>query len=103
MNCRFDMGVVKIEDMGTDAVQQRGMQDVHALGSAEALAHALPLTPRELEGAQRAERQGLPLRITPYYLSLVDPNDPACPIRRPGGAVLPAMKAITGFDISALM
>jgi lysine 2,3-aminomutase len=54
----------------------------HALGSAEALAHALALTPGELEGAQRAERQGLPLRITPYYLSLVDPNDPACPIRR---------------------
>jgi lysine 2,3-aminomutase len=54
----------------------------HALGSAEALAHALVLTPGELEGAQRAERQGLPLRITPYYLSLVDPHDPACPIRR---------------------
>jgi lysine 2,3-aminomutase len=54
----------------------------HALGSAETLAQALPLTPGELEGARRAERQGLPLRITPYYLSLVDPKDPACPIRR---------------------
>jgi lysine 2,3-aminomutase len=53
----------------------------HALGSAEELARALALTPGELEGARRAERQGLPLRITPYYLSLVDPNDPACPIR----------------------
>src|SRR6185369_15887433 len=29
----------------------------------------------------RAESQGLPLRITPHYLSLVDPKDPACPIR----------------------
>jgi lysine 2,3-aminomutase len=54
----------------------------HAVDSAEALARALPLTPREREGAQRAERQGLPLRITPYYLSLVDRDDPACPIRR---------------------
>ena len=54
----------------------------HAIGSVEELARALPLTARELEGARRAESQGLPLRITPYYLSLVDPADPACPIRR---------------------
>jgi lysine 2,3-aminomutase len=45
------------------------------------LAAAIPLTARELAGARRAEKQGLPLSITPYYLSLVDPNDPACPIR----------------------
>jgi lysine 2,3-aminomutase len=45
------------------------------------LSRALPLTPRELAGARRAENQGLPLRITPYYLSLVDPRDEACPIR----------------------
>jgi lysine 2,3-aminomutase len=54
----------------------------HAISSADELARALPLTPRELEGARRAERQGLPIRITPYYLSLVDPDDPACPVRR---------------------
>ncbi len=54
----------------------------HALGTVDELSRALPLTPAELEGARRAERQGLPLRITPYYLSLVDPDDPACPIRR---------------------
>jgi lysine 2,3-aminomutase len=54
----------------------------HAVGSVEELGRALPLTPGELEGARRAERQGLPLRITPYYLSLVDRNNPACPIRR---------------------
>ena len=54
----------------------------HAIASADDLARALPLTPREIEGAQRAERQGLPIRITPYYLSLVDRSDPACPVRR---------------------
>lgn len=54
----------------------------HAVGSVEALAQALPLTARELEGAALAARRGLPIRITPYYLSLVDPADPACPIRR---------------------
>ncbi len=54
----------------------------HALGSVDDLARELVLTPRELEGARRAQQQGLPVRITPYYLSLVDPLDPECPIRR---------------------
>jgi len=67
--------------LGGDARDWR-WQLRHAVASVEDLARALPLTPRELEGARRAESQGLPLRITPYYLSLVDPADPACPIRR---------------------
>jgi lysine 2,3-aminomutase len=54
----------------------------HCVDSVEALARALPLTDRELAGARRAASQGLPLRITPYYLSLVDPHDEACPVRR---------------------
>jgi lysine 2,3-aminomutase len=54
----------------------------NALSTADELARALPLTPSELEGARRAERQGLPLRVTPYYLALADRDDPACPIRR---------------------
>jgi lysine 2,3-aminomutase len=54
----------------------------HAVGTVDELARALALTPEELEGARRAERQGLPLRITPYYLGLVDAHDPRCPIRR---------------------
>lgn len=54
----------------------------NAVGSVDELSRSLPLTPRELEGARRAESEGLPLRITPYYLSLVDPGDPCCPIRR---------------------
>jgi lysine 2,3-aminomutase len=54
----------------------------HAVGSAEELGRALSLTARELAGVRRAEAQGLPVRITPYYLSLVDPQDEACPIRR---------------------
>src|SRR5205085_2993884 len=47
----------------------------------DALASALDLTPSELEGARRAEQQGLPIGITPYYLSLCDVRDPSCPIR----------------------
>jgi lysine 2,3-aminomutase len=46
-----------------------------------ALARHLRLSPRELEGARRAEHAGLPISITPYYLALCDENDPACPIR----------------------
>ncbi|MFO0758547.1 MAG: KamA family radical SAM protein [Byssovorax sp.] len=40
------------------------------------------LTPEEREGARRAETAGLPIRITPHYLSLCDVHDPRCPIRR---------------------
>ena len=47
----------------------------------EDLTRSLVLTPEELEGARRAEREGLPIAITPYYLSLCDPYDPACPVR----------------------
>ena len=53
----------------------------NAVTSVEALAGALSLTDRELEGARRAERAGLPIAITPYYLSLADREDPADPIR----------------------
>src|SRR5258708_33327459 len=53
-----------------------------AMGSVDDLARSLSLTAAEAEGARRAEGQGLPLRITPYYLSLVDRHDPACPVRR---------------------
>jgi lysine 2,3-aminomutase len=54
----------------------------HALSSAEELSHALSLTAEELAGAKRAEQAGLPIRITPYYLSLCNKIDPRCPIRQ---------------------
>jgi lysine 2,3-aminomutase len=53
-----------------------------SIRSVEHLARVLDLTPEELEGARRAEREGLPLAITPYYLSLCDKHDAACPVRR---------------------
>ena len=49
--------------------------------TAEDLSRALDLSPEERAGALRAEREGLPLAITPYYLGLVDRHDPRCPIR----------------------
>ncbi|MBX3228307.1 MAG: KamA family radical SAM protein [Labilithrix sp.] len=52
-----------------------------SIRSADELARVLDLTPGELEGARRAESQGLPVAITPYYLALCDRHDPRCPIR----------------------
>ncbi|HEX7671057.1 MAG TPA: KamA family radical SAM protein, partial [Polyangiaceae bacterium] len=54
----------------------------HAARSADDLSRALRLTPDELGGARAADRAGFPISVTPYYLGLVDPDDPACPIRR---------------------
>jgi lysine 2,3-aminomutase len=42
----------------------------------------LHLTPEEVAGARAAERAGLPISVTPYYLSLCDRDDSRCPIRR---------------------
>jgi lysine 2,3-aminomutase len=52
-----------------------------SIANAEDLSRAFDLSPRELEGARRAELAGLPIRITPYYASLADTRDPHCPIR----------------------
>lgn len=51
------------------------------LRSAAQLNEALHLTPEELEAARRAEAQGFPLAVTPHYLSLIDREDPRCPLR----------------------
>lgn len=53
----------------------------HAVTSVDELSRAIVLTPSELEGARRAERAGMPIGITPYYLALCDKHDPKCPIR----------------------
>lgn len=49
----------------------------------EQLRQVINLTPEEERGLEFA-RQGFPLGISPYYASLMDPDDPACPIRRQG-------------------
>jgi len=54
----------------------------HAVSSVADLERALRLTDGEREGALRAEGQGLPIGITPYYLGPCDPIDPSCPVRR---------------------
>ena len=55
-------------------------QLAHRLNSAEELAQLINLTPEEIEGltADGVFR----VDITPYFASLIDPDDPRCPIRR---------------------
>jgi lysine 2,3-aminomutase len=53
----------------------------HAVTDLDGLERALVLTDEEREGARKALAAGLPLSITPYYLSLCDRHDPRCPIR----------------------
>lgn len=53
----------------------------HAVTSLQELEKKLTLTDDERQGVKRALHQGLPLSITPYYLSLADPHNPHCPIR----------------------
>jgi lysine 2,3-aminomutase len=54
----------------------------HSVKDVRGLAQALALTERERDGAERAEREGMPIAITPYYLGLCDTNDADCPVRK---------------------
>jgi lysine 2,3-aminomutase len=62
--------------------QDWGSQLRNAVRSVQGLRDKLQLSAPELAGALAAERAGLPISITPYYLSLCDRNDPECPIRK---------------------
>jgi lysine 2,3-aminomutase len=44
------------------------------------LKKVIHLTPEEEEGVKISAKT-IPLNITPYYASLMDPDDPRCPIR----------------------
>ncbi|MEO8901429.1 MAG: KamA family radical SAM protein [Polyangiaceae bacterium] len=62
--------------------QDWGSQIRNAVRTVAALNAKLRLSPEELAGASAAERAGLPISITPYYLSLCDVHDANCPIRK---------------------
>jgi lysine 2,3-aminomutase len=65
-----------------EAESDWGAELRHSVRTAADLAAKLRLTAEETQGALSAERAGLPLFVTPYYLALVDRDDPNCPIRR---------------------
>ncbi len=64
-----------------DAQDDWRWQAQHTIRSLPELEHVLTLTEAEREGTKRALSEGLPLAITPHYLSLIDVDDPSCPIR----------------------
>lgn len=53
------------------------------LRSIDELRQVINLTPEEEAGLEYAA-SGFPVGITPYYATLMDPDDPGCPIRRQG-------------------
>ena len=55
-------------------------QHGHSVNSWDQLARFIQLSPDELQSAELKKK--LPIRITPFYMSLIDPVDPAQPIRR---------------------
>ena len=52
-----------------------------AIRDLASLEEALPLSAEERAGVEHALADGFPLSITPHYLSLIDREDPHCPIR----------------------
>jgi lysine 2,3-aminomutase len=57
-------------------------QLAQAITDLAGLDRVVKLTEAERAGVERALAGGFPLSITPYYAGLIDPDDPACPIRR---------------------
>jgi lysine 2,3-aminomutase len=62
-------------------------QVANRIRTVERLQSMLLLTPEERQAAQIGETK-LPMAVTPYYLSLIPPNDPDHPLRR---AVVPTV------------
>jgi lysine 2,3-aminomutase len=54
----------------------------HAITTVEQLGRFISLSREERDAADHAQRQGLPLLLTPYMASLMDPGRADCPIRR---------------------
>jgi lysine 2,3-aminomutase len=53
----------------------------HRVTKLEQLQEILQLTPEEIDGIKQS-RGRLALAVTPYFVSLMDPSNPNCPVRR---------------------
>ncbi len=65
----------------------------HRLNSVDELAQIIHLTPEEIDGLTAQNR--FRVDITPYFASLIDPDDPACPVRR---QVIPLGRELQAFE-----
>jgi len=68
-------------------------QLANRLSSVEELGKAIHLTPDEIEGLSAPGR--FRVDVTPYFASLIDSDDPACPIRR---QVIPTAQELVPFS-----
>jgi lysine 2,3-aminomutase len=64
----------------------------HRLNTLDELSSIINLTPEEIEGIRSHHFR---VDITPYFASLIDPDDPNCPIRR---QVIPTSQELVAFD-----
>ena len=64
----------------------------HRLNTLAELSSIINLTPEEIEGIRSHHFR---VDITPYFASLIDPDDPNCPIRR---QVIPTGQELVAFD-----
>lgn len=71
------------KDVAEDEWRDWKWQVRHRIRDMEELRQVINLTHEEEGGLEYAQR-GFPLGISPYYASLMDPDDPTCPIRRQG-------------------
>lgn len=73
----------------------------HRLNTLEELEQFVNLTPEEVEGISADDK--FRLDITPYFASLVDPDDPLCPVRQqviPKGRELAAFTSMMGDSLA---
>ncbi len=68
-------------------------QLANRLNTAEEFAQIMTLTSEELEGLTAEEK--FRVDVTPYFASLIDPEDPACPIRR---QIIPIGRELKDFS-----
>ncbi|MBN1564749.1 MAG: lysine 2,3-aminomutase [Anaerolineae bacterium] len=68
-------------------------QLAHRLNSLEELAQIIHLTPEEIDGLTAEDK--FRVDVTPYFASLIDPDDPQCPVRR---QVIPLGRELQAFE-----
>jgi len=64
----------------------------HLLNSLDELAQIIHLTPEEVEGLSAEDK--FRVDVTPYFASLIDPDDPMCPVRQ---QVIPKGRELAAF------
>lgn len=69
------------EDVSKDQWNDWRWQLAHRITTVEQLKQVVKLTPEEEQGVHQCLTR-LRMAITPYYASLIDPDDPDCPVRK---------------------